>query len=149
MNTEKPNKQNLEMLIPKEKIPIRISFMKSSGFPSVVSLWYTHADGKIYCAVQKTAKVISFIQKNPKCGFEIAGDMPPYKGLRGEGTVEILHDKGKEVLETLIEKYLGAKESTLSRFLRDNSKNEVAIEIIPQKIHSYDYSERMKDVIVV
>ena len=146
---KKTDNQNLEIQVPKEKIPIRISFMKSSGFPSVVSLWYTHADGKIYCAVQRTAKVISFIQNNPKCGFEIAGDMPPYKGLRGEGTVKILHDKGKEVLEILIEKYLGAKESTLSRFLRDNSKNEVAIEIIPQKIHSYDYSERMKDVIVV
>ena len=129
----KPHKQNLEIQIPKEKIPIRISFMKSNGFPTVVSLWYTHENGRIYCAVQKTAKVISYIQKNPKCGFEIAGDMPPYKGLRGEGTVNILHDKGKEVLETLIEKYLGAKESTLSRFLRDNSKNEVAIEIIPQK----------------
>ena len=145
----KPDKQNLEILIPKEKIPIRISFMKSNGFPTVVSLWYTHENGRIYCAVQKTAKVISYIQKNPKCGFEIAGDMPPYKGLRGEGTVNIIHDKGKEVLETLIEKYLGTKESTLSRFLRDNSKNEVAIEIIPQKIHSYDYSQRMKDIIVV
>ena len=124
MAMEKTDNQNLEMLIPKEKIPIRISFMKSSGFPSVVSLWHTHANGRIYCAVQKTAKVISYIQKNPKCGFEIAGDMPPYKGLRGEGTVKILHDKGKEVLEILIGKYLGAKESTLSRFLRDNSENE-------------------------
>ena len=146
---KKTDSKNLEMLIPKEKIPIRISFMKSNGFPSVVSLWYTHADGRIYCAVQKTAKVVSYVKKNPKCGFEIAGDMPPYRGLRGEGTVRILHNKGKEVLETLIEKYLGAKESTLSRFLRDNSENEVAIEIVPQKTHSYDYSERMKDVMVV
>ncbi|WP_420546291.1 hypothetical protein [Nitrosopumilus sp.] len=144
----KPDKQNLEILIPKEKIPIRISFMKSNGFPTVVSLWYTHENGRIYCAVQKTAKVISYIQKNPKCGFEIAGDMPPYKGLRGEGTVKTLHDKGEEILETLIEKYLGTKESMLSRFLRGNSKNEVAIEVIPQKTYSYDYSKRMKDVIV-
>ena len=144
----KTDNQNLETLVPKEKIPIRISFMKSSGFPSVVSLWYTHENGRIYCAVQKTAKVISYIQKNPKCGFEIASDMPPYKGLRGEGKVKILHDKGKEILETLIEKYLGTKESTLSRFLRGNSKNEVAIEITPQKTHRYDYSKRMKDVII-
>ena len=130
---EKTDSHNLEILIPEERIPIRISFMKSSGYSSVVSLWYTHANGKIYCAVQKTAKVISYIQKNPKCGFEIAGDMPPYKGLRGEGRVKILYDEGNKILETLIEKYLGAKESTLSRFLRDNSKNEVAIEIIPKK----------------
>ena len=146
---ENTDNQSLGMLISKEKIPIRISFMKSSGFPSVVSLWYTHADGKIYCAMQKTAKVISYIQKNPKCGFEIAADVPPYKGLRGQGTVKILNDKGKEILEILIEKYLGAKESTLSKFLRNNSKNEVAIEIMPQKIHRYEYSKRMKDVIIV
>jgi len=43
----------------------------------------------------------------------------------------------------LIDKYLGEKESSLTKFLRNNSKAEVAIEITPQKIFNYDYSERM------
>lgn len=45
-----------------------------------------------------------------------------------------------------MEKYLGSKESTLSKYLNDNSKTEVTIEISPQDIFNYDYSKRMKDV---
>jgi len=128
------------------KIPIRVSFIKSSGVPAVISLWYVCKDGKIYCATQKTAKIVSYLQKNPLCGFEIAADKPPYKGIRGEGTAQILNESGGYVLDLLIDKYLGEKESILSKFLKRNSKDEIAIEITPQKIFNYDYSERMKDV---
>jgi len=141
MNSEKINR-----FIPDAKIPIRVAFIKSNGVPAVVSLWYVCKDGKIYCAAQKTAKIVSYIQKNPVCGFEIAADKPPYKGIRGEGTAEILNESGEYVLEILINKYLGEKESTLSKLLRKNSKTEIAIEINPQKIFNYDYSKRMKDV---
>jgi len=135
----------IDKFIPDPKIPIRIAFMKSTHLPAVISLWYVCKDGKIYCATQKTAKIVLYLQKNPVCGFEIAADKPPYKGIRGEGTVQILNEKGAHTLDLLIDKYLGEKESTLSKFLKNNSKDEVAIEIIPQKILHYDYSKRMKD----
>jgi hypothetical protein len=51
-----------------------------------------------------------------------------------------------EILNILIEKYLGEKESTLSKFLKRNTSSEVAIEITPQKIFNYDYTKRMKDI---
>ncbi|WP_316505732.1 hypothetical protein [Nitrosopumilus sp.] len=118
--------------------------MKSPTVPAVISLWYICNNDKIYCATQKTAKIVSYLKKNSTCGFEIAGDKPPYKGVRGEGTIQILNETGPYVLDLLIEKYLGEKESKLSKFLRNNSKTEVAIEITPQKIFDYDYSKRMK-----
>ncbi|MDH3312263.1 MAG: hypothetical protein OEM28_03840 [Nitrosopumilus sp.] len=59
--------------------------------------------------------------------------------------LKIIEESGAEILETLIKKYLGDKESTLSKFLRENSKSEVAIEITPKKLFNYDYSKRMKD----
>ena len=95
--------------------------------------------------MQKTAKIVSYLKKSPVCGFEIAADKPPYKGIRAEGNANILNETGAYVLDLLIGKYLGEKESTLSKFLRNNSKTEVAIEITPQKIFNYDYSERMND----
>ena len=137
--------EEIDKFIPDSKIPIRIAFMKSTDLPAVISLWYVCNNGKIYCAAQKTAKIVSYLQKNHLCGFEIAADKPPYKGIRGEGTTRILNATGAYVLELLMEKYLGEKESALSKFLRDNSKTEVAIEITPQKIFRYDYSKRMKD----
>ena len=141
---QKLDSQEIDKLIPDPKIPIRIAFMKSTNLPAVISLWYVCRDGKIYCATQKTAKIVSYLQKNPVCGFEIAADKPPYKGVRGEGTVQILNETGVYVLDLLMEKYLKGKESTLSKLLRNNSKTEVAIEITPQKIFHYDYSKRMK-----
>ena len=144
MNMQKIVTEEIDKFIPDSKIPIRIAFMKSKDLPAVISLWYVCNDGKIYCAAQKTAKIVSYLQKNPLCGFEIAADKPPYKGIRGEGTVQISSETGEYALELLMKKYLGEKESTLSKFLRDNSKTEVAIEITPQKIFHYDYSKRMK-----
>ena len=54
--------------------------------------------------------------------------------------------KDPEILKILIKKYLGEKESTLSKFLRVHCKNEIAIEITPTKIFHYDYSKRMKGI---
>ena len=143
---QKLDSDQINRFIPDIKIPIRIGFIKSNGVPAVVSLWYVCNNDKIYCAAQKTAKIVSYLQKNPVCGFEIAADKPPYKGIRGEGDILILSETGAYVLDLLIDKYLGEKESTLSKFLKNNSKTEIAIQITPQKIFNYDYSERMKDV---
>lgn len=143
---QKLNKVNFENLNFDTKIPIRVCYLKSDGTPNIISLWYTQINDKIYCATQKSAKIVSFLQNNPICGFEIATDKPPYKGVRGSGIAKILNDKGVEVLKILMEKYLDEKESTLSKYLRDNFNSEVAIEITPQKISNYDYSKRMKGV---
>ena len=128
------------------KIPIRLAFIKPNGSPSIISLWYADINSKIYCATQKSAKIIDYIKINPTCGFEIAADKPPYKGSRGEGIAKVLPAKGQEILEILIRKYLGENESTLSKFLKRNSKTEIAIEITPQKIFRYDYSKRMEGI---
>ena len=129
-----------------EKIPIRLAYIKSNAIPNVMSLWYVYLDEKIYCATQKNAKIVSYLETNPKCGFEIAADKPPYKGVRGEGIAKILPENGENILNLLMDKYLGTKESTLSKFLKNNSKNEVAIEITPSKVFYYDYSKRMNDI---
>lgn len=140
------NNTNLEEKASDTKIPIRLSFLKTSGVPGILSLWYLNINGKIYCATQKTAKIVSYLQKNPDCAFEISCEKPPYKGTRGEGKAKILEGMGKNVLYQLIEKYLGKKESTLSEFLKSKAGSEVAIEITPNKIFYFDYSRRMRDI---
>ena len=133
-------------MISDTKIPIRLAYTNNDGIPSVLSLWFVQIDEKIYCATQKSAKIVQYLKKNPVCGFEIAADKPPYKGVRGNGSAKIIDNMGKDVLEILMKKYLGEKESGLSKFLKKNSHNEIAIEITPQNLFYYDYSARMKDV---
>jgi len=138
--------QDLDNLVSDSKIPIRLSYIGNNGMPGVISLWYQSIEGKIYCAAQNSAKIVSLLQKNPQCGFEIAADKIPYKGVRGYGHAGIIPELGSEILDILISKYLGERESTLSAFLKKNSKKEVAIQITPHSIQNYDYTARMKDV---
>ncbi|HEY5735964.1 MAG TPA: pyridoxamine 5'-phosphate oxidase family protein [Nitrosopumilus sp.] len=139
------DKELSDNMIDDSRIPIRIAFIKPDGSPNIISLWYELIGGKIYCATQKKAKIVSYLEKNPRCGFEIAADKPPYKGLRGSGLAKIIPADGKKTLSLLMTKYLGDKTSTLSQYLQKNLTTEVAIEITPEKIVYYDYSKRMKD----
>jgi uncharacterized pyridoxamine 5'-phosphate oxidase family protein len=127
-----------------KKIPIRFSCVNSSGWPVILSLWYIQKDGKIYCATQKNAKVIEYLQENPKCAFEIAQDKPPYLGISGRGKAVLREDIAFKILELLIFRYLGNQDSSLAKFLLSQSENEIAIEITPSKLFSWDYSKRMK-----
>lgn len=135
------------------KIPIRLACMSISDWPIVVSLWYTYLNEKVYCATQNTAKVVKYLRKNPKCGFEIAGDSFPYRGVRGYGKASIVENKGQEILRMLIQKYLTGKEATISSLKlyklllsKEHLQNEVAIEIIPSAMFKWDYKKRMIDI---
>jgi nitroimidazol reductase NimA-like FMN-containing flavoprotein (pyridoxamine 5'-phosphate oxidase superfamily) len=135
------------------KIPIRLACISISDWPIVVSLWYTYLNEKVYCATQNTAKVVKYLRKNPKCGFEIAGDSFPYRGIRGYGKASILENKGEEILRMLIQKYLTGKETTISSLKlyklllsKEHLQNEVAIEIIPAAMFKWDYKKRMIDI---
>ena len=63
-------------------IPIRLSCISILDWPMVISLWYVYIDEKFYCATQNTAKIIKYLRRSPKCGFEIAGDCFPYRGIK-------------------------------------------------------------------
>ena len=135
------------------KIPLRLACISISDWPIVVSLWYTYLNERVYCATQNTAKVVKYLRKNPKCGFEIAGDSFPYRGIRGYGKASILENKGEEILRMLIQKYLTGKETTISSLKlyklllsKEHLQNEVAIEIIPAAMFKWDYKKRMIDI---
>ena len=130
-----------------QKIPIRLACTIDSEWPAIISLWYTCMDGKIICATQENSKIVSFLRQNPKCAFEIAGDVPPYRGFRGKGIATIRKDGADNVLEILIKKYISKENSELENFLRKNIHNEVLIEINPVKLITWDYSKRMKNSI--
>ena len=130
-------------------IPLRLAALSTNDWPIVISLWYTYIDKKIYCATQRNARIVRYISKSPKCGFEIAGDGFPYSGARGYGKAKINNDMGKDILLVLIKKYLKYKEhSRLAKLLQSEKhlENEIAIEVLPSKVFSWDYRERMKEL---
>jgi hypothetical protein len=128
------------------RIPIRLSCLTETGWPVVISLWYLYRDGLLYCATQKTAKIVQYLKGEPRCGFEIAEDRPPYCGIRGLARARIDKSLGQEILSQLLVRYLGNTENRLSTKLLSKSETEVAIELIPHRIFTWDFSDRMADL---
>ena len=86
------------------RIPLRLACATESGWPMAVSLWFMHQNGRLFCATQKSARVVSYLQNDPRCAFEIAADLPPYCGVRGQAIATIDRKKGVEILEQLAAK---------------------------------------------
>ena len=130
----------------KTRIPLRLSCRTISGWPFVLSLWYLYQDGLLYCATQAGARVVSYLENEPRCGYEIAADLPPYCGIRGQAKARIDREIGGEILEGLLTRYLGGTESLLAKELLKNADNEVALVLDPVNCFSWDFSQRMENV---
>jgi len=125
------------------KIPLRLSCRTESGWPMILSLWFLHQDGSILCATREGAKVVSYLRAEPRCAFEIAGDLPPYCGVRGQARARIDRSRGVDTLKKLLFKYQGGLETPLAENLLAKSADEVAIILEPINAFQWDFSKRM------
>lgn len=125
-------------------IPMRLSALGGNGWPVVLSLWFQWRNGAFWCASNPQSRIVQLLERDGRCGFEIAADAPPYRGVRGQGKATLDRDNGVAELRALIERYLGPEETSFSRWLIERSVGEVAIRIDPIRMMSWDYSARMK-----
>jgi len=133
----------IEAFLHSQQIPIRLACLTGNDSPIVLSLWYLYQDEALWCATQKTAKIVEYLKRNPNCGFEIAPESPPYRGVRGQGVASISAKPALTVLTGLIERYPVGKDSGLASWLIERADKEVAICIKPSWLTSWDYSSRM------
>ena len=138
--------EDFQEFLDHKHIPLRLACQTSSGWPVVLSLWFLHRDGKLYCATRKSARVVSYLEAEARCAFEIAADTPPYCGLRGQAEARIDQDLGGEILEELIQRYLDGSDNQLARNLLKYKEEEVAIVISPVNLFEWNFSSRMEEV---
>ena len=126
-------------------IPIRVATSGKRG-PLVQSLWFIYDSGSLWCATQGGSTIAKRVKKNPVIGWEVSPDLPPYRGVRGRGTVKIIDDSAKagEILRVLIAKY-GQSGTELEEWLMSRVSTEIALQIEDLEVVSWDYSPRMKN----
>ncbi len=124
-------------------VPIRLACNGRSGHPVVASLWFVAMGSSLWCATQRDAVVARLLARDPRCAFEVAGDAAPYHGVRGRGSASLQPERGEEVLRRLVARYVDDPASPFARWLLGRVDTEVAIEIQPQSLFSWDYRERM------
>lgn len=130
------------------RIPIRLACVTESDWPMTVSLWYLYEDGKLYCATQASSKIVAYLRHEPRCAFEVSADEPPYCGVRGQAMATIDEKSGADLLERLLRRYLGGTNNQLAETLLAKRESEVAIVLEPANMFTWDFTDRMQDVLV-
>ncbi len=125
-------------------VPLRLGAVDRGGWPEVVSLWFVPERGALWCATQRSARVVEYLSADGRCGFEVATNTPPYRGVRGRGRAAIEPQRGEAILRALLRRYQGSEDSALGRWLLSRAADEVAIRIDPQRITSWDFTRRMQ-----
>ena len=138
------NEAQIATFMTESHIPLRLAVLDGAGFPLVMSLWFLYEDGALWCATNAKARVLGYLTSQPRCGFEVAGDMPPYKGVRGKGKASLHPERGAEILKRLLDRYAIDPNSKFAAMLLSKIDQEVAIRIAPDQISSWDFSPRMK-----
>ncbi len=140
------SKTKAESYLLEATVPIRIACQTPSGGLWMLSLWYRYHDGAFHCATGRDADIVEYLRTNPDVAFEVSDNEPPYKGVRGAGTASIERDEDKTLLRQLLNRYLGGTDNQLASRLLDADREEVRIRIGPEKLYTWDFTERMADV---
>lgn len=127
-------------------IPLRLAVVRPDGMPLVLSLWFLpRADGELWCATRRKAHVVDVLRRNPRCGFEVASEIPPYKGVRGHGVATLDDAQGADVLGLLLDRYGMPRTGKLGRALLAHAEDETVVRISPQGMTSWDFTARMSE----
>lgn len=125
------------------RIPLRLAAVASSGFPIVASLWFVWEDDTFLCATGASTPLAKALRGNDRCGFEIAVNDPPYRGVRGQAIASLVEDGDRAHLRLLLQRYLGDDSGDLARWLLTRPGTELTVVLRPQRLMSWDYSARM------
>jgi nitroimidazol reductase NimA-like FMN-containing flavoprotein (pyridoxamine 5'-phosphate oxidase superfamily) len=125
------------------RIPLRLACNAGQSGPLVLSLWYLPEEGRLWCATPARARVARWLARDPRCGFEVAENTAPYRGVRGQGRARLDPARGDEILRRLVQRYLGREETPFARWLLSRREPEVAIALEIERMTSWDFTKRM------
>ena len=128
------------------RVPLRLACNGASGTPLLASLWFVAIGDRLWCATQVDASVAKRLAVDSRCSFEVSEESMPYRGVRGRGTAKLHPERGPEILDALIERYLDPKRDEFASWLRARAQREVAIAIEAGDLVVWDYSKRMSAV---
>ena len=124
-------------------VPIRLSCHANRESLWMLSLWFLYRDDAFWCATSADADVVDYLAADDHVAFEISTNEPPYKGVRGNGTASVEPDEEKALLRELLARYLGGTDSDLADRLLSPDREEVTISIDPDRLYTWDFSDRM------
>ena len=142
------SEQEITDFLTESILNIHLGTIDDKGHPNVHPAWYYYnpTNGKLYSETSKYAKKTNNLRKNKNVYFCIDKPNPPYKGVRGKGSVDIYEDISFNlpIAEKILIKYLGTLEHPMSKSLINAQKEgqSVVLEITPQYFSTWDYGRQ-------
>jgi len=136
------DRSQIETFLDQTVIPIRLASAGRTS-PLVQSLWFLRDGDSLWCCTQREAVLTRRLTRDSQCGFEVSGDQPPYRGVRGSAKAEIVPERAADVLPRLIARYLGDSPSPLADWLLSRLDREVAIRLHSLRVTTFDFTSRM------
>jgi nitroimidazol reductase NimA-like FMN-containing flavoprotein (pyridoxamine 5'-phosphate oxidase superfamily) len=135
---------DLEAFLASAVSPLRLACTTPADRLWLVPLWFLYRDDRFLCATGRGADVVDFLEADAHVAFEVSTNEVPYRGVRGNGRATVESDPEKELLTELLERYLGGTDSPLAEQLLAGDREEVRIELDPDRLVTWDYSNRMQ-----
>ena len=141
------SEQEIKAFLTSKVLNVHLGTVDESGHANVHPAWYYYdpSKDKIYVETGKQSKKTDNLKKNDIIYFCIDDQNPPYKGVRGKGTVKIYEDINFNVpiAEKIHIRYLGTLENPISQSLMDAMKKgqSIVLEISPRYYSTWDYSK--------
>jgi general stress protein 26 len=119
---------------------------KDYGNVHPVAYYYDPSNNKFYVLTEKQSKKVHNLRRNETVYFCVDDPNPPYKSVRGKGTVMIHEDLDFNItiLEKTIPRYSGKLEDPNAQALLDELKKGLAavLEINPTYYSAWDYGKQ-------
>ena len=141
------SKEQTAAFLAETRVPMRLAANTPSGHPVVLSLWFEPDGDELLAAVHRDARIAKRLRDDPRCAFEVAPDMPPYRGVRGQAVATLATEGAGDLLQRLLMRYLGGTDSALGRFLLGRADEELVVRLCPVNMSNWDYSVRMRDCV--
>ena len=139
------SEQQIEDYLEQSRIPFRLACIDCNDVPRIVSLWFEWSEGAFYYATQSDSATARWLGARSRVGFEVAADTPPYRGVRGSGGAVLDSARGSTQLRRLLDRYEIREGASLRAALLRKEESEVCIRIQPDRLDSWDYTERMSE----
>jgi hypothetical protein len=142
------SEQDIKDFLTTKVLNVHLGTVDENGHANIHPAWYYYDESKekIYVETGRHSKKMENLSRNETIYFYIDDPSPPYKGVRGKGSVEVHRDVNFNVLiaQKIHLRYLGNLEHPIAHELEDAIKKgqSVVLEISPKYYSTWDYSKQ-------
>jgi hypothetical protein len=142
------SEQDIKDFLTTKVLNVHLGTVDENSHANIHPAWYYYDDSKekIYVETGRHSKKMENLSRNETIYFCIDDPSPPYKGVRGKGSVEVHRDVNFNVLiaQKIHLRYLGNLEHPIAHELEDAIKEgqSVILEISPKYYSTWDYSKQ-------